>query len=250
MKTGLMLPRKFKLQWYFLLLTCPVIWGQDTVGWQGVKPNIIDRKILITQYYEKKLYSVLPDTVRSASCCRHKTWVALGRVVIPSGTILEVPPDVKLLFEPNASIFVQGTLKAAGTGESPIQMGIIDKGEMYIAPKTGEFSWKGITVGENGRLVLKNVLITGSQSGVVTNGLCDSLVIENVTFSGMSSAAVSYPGQTIPVNLNVPFTLSCSRPDLDLKPIDRNGFRIASNWFLGEAAVLLLAGAVTTAIRL
>ena len=75
----------------FILNYSTQVNGQDADKWQSVEPEIIDRKILVTQHYDKKLYSVLPDTLRSLSGIRSQTWIVLNKVVVPQGTGLKVP---------------------------------------------------------------------------------------------------------------------------------------------------------------
>lgn len=228
----------------FILNYSTQVNGQDADKWQSLEPEIIDRKILVTQHYDKKLYSVLPDTLRSLSGIRGQTWVVLNKVVVPQGTGLKVPQGIRIFFEPDASMLVEGAVEIIGTTESPALLSIIDINEMYIAPRTTRILWKGIKVGKTGKLTLKNVKISGSETGISSEGICDSMVIENVTFSDPGNVSVKYSDLSAQVFPDTPFTLICPKPWV--RRMEQRGYRTGSNWFFGQTAVLAAAGVIFT----
>ncbi|NLG15952.1 MAG: hypothetical protein GX556_01320 [Fibrobacter sp.] len=216
--------------------------GQDTPIWQDLSPEFIDRKALIMRHYDKKLFSVLPDTLRSSSNLKSQTWVAVGKIVVPQGAVLTVPDGVKIYFEPEGLMLVEGTVKISGTEQSPALLSIIDKSEMYIAPRTERISWKGIKVAKSGKLIFKDVRISGSETGISSEGTCDSLLIENITFSDPGNVSVNYSDFSVQVSPDIPFSLSCPKPWA--RKMEQRGYRVASNWFFGETAGLALAGLI------
>ncbi len=235
----------------FIYLTLPVLlhlsiqsYGQDTQIWQGLSPDLIDRKALIMQHYDQKLFSVLPDTLRSLSNLKSQTWVALSKTIVPQGTVLAVPEGVKIYFEPEGLMLVEGTVKISGTDQSPALLSIIDKSEMYIAPRTERVSWKGIKVAKSGKLIFKDVIISGSETGISSDGTCDSLLIENVTFSNTGNVSVNYSDFSVQVSPDTPFSLNCPKPWV--RKMEQRGYRVASNWFFGETAGLAVAGLILT----
>lgn len=175
---------------------------------EPIKPNIIDYKVIAAQHYTKKGYSVLLDTLKSVSFSKSK-WVVMDDVVIPSGVKMTVPPDVNVYFEPNTSIKVNGELEAVATPRLPIMFTKLDSSSMLKKPASNDFTWDGIRVGPSGKLRLEHVKVAHVRSGIVSNGPCDSLVIDSVMFSSAAPFTLGTADFSMPVRMDTLFSLEC-----------------------------------------
>ncbi len=175
---------------------------------EPVKPNIIDYKVIAAQHYTKKGYSVLLDTLKDVSFSESK-WVVMDDVVIPFGVKMTVPPDVSVFFEPNTSIKVNGDFEAVATPQSPIVFTRIDSSQMLKKPSSNNFTWEGIKVGALGKLRLEHVEVTHVRSGIVSNGVCDSLLIDSVYFSSTLPFTLKTADFSTPIQDDTLFSLRC-----------------------------------------
>ncbi len=183
---------------------------------EPIEPNIIDYKIILVQHYAKKGYSVLLDTLTDDSYSNRK-WVVIGDVVVPPGKKLIVPPGVNVFFEPNTSIKVNGELAAPATPQSPVVFTRIDSSKMLKKPPSNDFTWEGINVGPSGKLHLEHVEVVHARSGIISNGPCDSLVIDSVMFRSTAPFTLGTADFSLPVRSDTLFSLQCPSAVVETK---------------------------------
>ena len=160
--------------------------------------------------YAKQGVVVLPDTLIKLPE-NAKTYVAIKKIIIPRGIDVQLPAGKNFYFEPGTSLQVYGTLSATGTKASPIYCMLMPKDKMPFEPTTADTLWNGIVVKSGGRLILNDVAISGTHGGIQSDAPCDSLFIVNVTFSQSTGTLVAIDSQAMPVQINMPYTLDCSR---------------------------------------
>ncbi|MBD3346303.1 MAG: hypothetical protein GF401_14710 [Chitinivibrionales bacterium] len=176
-----------------------------------IKPNIVDMKEILQERYARRGYMLLTDSIQPSSFASNK-WAIAGGFVVPEGKKLTIPGNVTLFFEPDAFIAVNGELEAAGTRDAPVVFTKIDSADMVKKPRNDNFLWKGIEVGESGKLDLKYAVIRHAQRGVISKGKCDSLVIDSIRFSGALPLALKTSDYSITINNDSLFTLRCPSP--------------------------------------
>ena len=190
--------------------TTATLSAQENGDWGELRPDLINRRILILRHYDTKGYSVLPDTLRSPKdCCENETWVIVDTVTIPAGETVKVPSNVTVLFEPGTALNVQGALIAIGDSLSPIKFSIIDKSDMFITPKSGKPAWRGIYLRKNARLELRHVQIAGIDDGIISAGECDSVVLQDIRVQNTPQLSLQFLDNQVKIPSNEHFTLAC-----------------------------------------
>jgi len=111
--------------------------------------------------------------------------VALGNVVIPSGSRLMVQKDTILKLDGSTTtITVDGELVVQGTSNNPVIFtsfkddtgGDTNDDGQASSPAPG--NWQGIVVGPNGKLTLENAEIRYAVNGIITSGQNTSIIID------------------------------------------------------------------------
>lgn len=182
--------------------------GQDQ-GFHDLKPQVIDRQTLAKQHYSKKEYSVITGIFKDTSF-QSKKWIMIDTVIVPKGAIIRISSDVKLYFEPEATLEVNGTLEIVAQPSDSFSLSIVPSQDLLYKSDDEIVSWNGIKVGSHGRLILSNVIIKDALNGIYSDGKCDSLSLQSVGFRNVRNSALMIKKYSLQLPPDSIFTLQCS----------------------------------------
>jgi len=199
-----------------IIILFSICLAQDQ-GFHDLKPQVIDRETLAKQHYSKSAYSVITGILKGSEF-PFKKWVVIDTSTVPDGAIVRIPSDVKLYFEPEALLEVDGTLEIDAQASDSFSLSLIPPDDILYKSDNQILSWNGIKVGPHGRLLLRNVTIKDAWDGIRSEGKCDSLSVETINFRNIRNSALTIKKHPIKLSQDSSFTLQCSllppRPDV------------------------------------
>jgi hypothetical protein len=192
----------------FVIIMFSICLAQDQ-GFHDLEPQVIDRQTLAKQHYSKSAYSVITGILKGAEF-PFKKWVVIDTSIVPDGATVRIPSDVKLYFEPEALLEVNGTLEINAQVSDSFSLSLIPPKDILYKSDNQILSWNGIKVGPHGRLLLRNVTIKDAWDGIRSEGKCDSLSVETVNFRNIRNSALTIKKYSVLLSPDSSFTLHCS----------------------------------------
>lgn len=232
----------------FVIVLFSISIAQDQ-GFHDLEPQVIDRQTLAKQHYSKKAYSVITGKLNGAEF-PFKKWVVIDTAIVPQGAIVKIPSDVKLYFEPEALLEVDGTLEIVAQPSDLFSLSLIPSQDILYKSDNEISSWNGIKVNSHGRLLLRNVMIKDARDGIRSEGKCDSLAVQMVNFRNIRNSAITIKKYSLQLSPDSTFTLQCNlfppQPDISrnqkwLKIMSKASFVTSLAGALGGSAATILA---------
>ncbi|MBD3422687.1 MAG: hypothetical protein GF398_21440 [Chitinivibrionales bacterium] len=211
-------------------------------GFHELEPEIIDRRTLAEQHYDKKGYTVVSGDLSGLEFA-YKKLLVLDSAYIPLNASFATPDAVDFYFEPEAVLKVDGRFRAAGTQSNPINFSLVPGFDLLYNAQVTSKVWQGIYVGEQGSLVLNHAAIREAANGIIARGVCDSLELTHVHFENIDDTPLHIDGQAVEAKPLSDYSLECATPQKASRkePIQRKR-RLMSNTLFGVAAGLAVTG--------